>query len=36
MRRSTSSRRLLAEAFGATRAVIGLVWLGWIALWLLE
>jgi hypothetical protein len=36
LRRPTSSLRLLAEAFGTTLAVIGLVWLGWIALWVLE
>ena len=28
--------RLLVEAFAITLAVIALVWLGWVALWLLE
>ena len=35
-RRPTSSPRLVAEAFGSSLAIIGLVWLGWIALWLIE
>jgi hypothetical protein len=36
LRRPTTLLRLLAEAFGITLAVIGLVWLGGIALWVLE
>ncbi len=36
VRRSTSTPRLLAEAFVTTLAVIALVWLAWVALWLIE
>lgn len=36
VRRPTSSRRLLADAFATSLAVIALVQLAWIALWLLE
>ena len=36
VRRPTSLPRLLAGAFGSTLAVIALVWLGWVALWLIE
>ena len=36
VRRPTSPPRLIVEAFSTTLAVIGLVWLGWIALWVLE
>jgi hypothetical protein len=36
VRRPTSAPRLLVEAFGTTLAVIALVWLGWVALWLIE
>jgi hypothetical protein len=36
VRRPISRSRLLVEAFGITRAVIALAWLGWIALWPLE
>ena len=32
----TSSRRLLTEAPGTILAIIALVWVAWIALWLLE
>jgi len=36
MRRPTSRPRLIAEAFGTTFAVIGMVWAARIALWLIE
>ena len=36
LRRPVSGLRLMVEAFVTALAVIGLVWLGWIALWLLE
>ena len=36
VRRPTSGPRLIAEAFGTTLAVIGMVWFAWIALWLIE
>ena len=36
VRRPTSTPRLLAEAFVTTLAIIGFVWLAWLALWLLE
>ena len=36
VRRPTSTPRLLAEAFVTTLAVIALVWLAWVALWLIE
>ena len=36
VRRPTSAPRLVAEAFVTTLAVIALVWLAWVALWLLE
>jgi hypothetical protein len=36
MRRPTSTPRLVAEAFVTALAVIALVWLSWVALWLLE
>jgi hypothetical protein len=34
--RPVSLRRLIAEAFAVTLAVIGAFWLGWIDLWLVE
>jgi hypothetical protein len=34
--RPTSAPRLVAEAFVAALAVIALVWLVWVALWLVE
>jgi hypothetical protein len=36
VRRPTSVPRLVAEAFVTALVVIVLVWLGWIAHWLLE
>ena len=36
VRRPTSAPRLVVEAFAITVAVIGVVWAGWILLWLLE
>ena len=36
VRRPTSAPRLTAEAFVTALAVIGVCWLGWVALWLLE
>jgi hypothetical protein len=33
VRRPTSPTRLIAEAFGTTLAVIGLVQCAWLALW---
>jgi hypothetical protein len=33
VRQPTSAPRLVVNAFGATPAVIGLGWLGWITLW---
>jgi hypothetical protein len=36
VRRSTSASRLVAEAFVTALAVIALVWLAWVALWLIE
>lgn len=36
VRRSTSAPRLVAEAFLTTRAVIAVVWLAWVAFWLIE
>lgn len=36
VRRSTSSPRLVVEAFVVTVAVIAFVWLAWVALWLIE
>jgi len=36
VRRPASSRRLFAEAFGTTLAIVGLVQLAWLALWLAE
>jgi hypothetical protein len=35
-RRPNSPLRLVAVLFGTTLAVIGLIWLGWMALWVLE
>jgi hypothetical protein len=35
-RRPTSAPRLVAEALVTTLAVITLVWLAWVALWLIE
>jgi hypothetical protein len=34
--RPTSAPRLLVEAFATTQIVIALVWLAWVALWLIE
>jgi hypothetical protein len=36
VRRPTSASRLLVEAFAVTLAIIALVWLAWVALWLIE
>ena len=36
VRRPTSAPRLVAEAFVSALAVIALVWLAWVALWLIE
>jgi hypothetical protein len=36
VRRPTSAPRLMAEAFVTALAVIALVWLAWVALWLIE
>ena len=36
VRRLTSAPRLMVEAFVTTLAVIALVWLAWVALWLVE
>ena len=36
VRRPTSAPRLMAEAFVTALAVIGAVWLAWVALWLVE
>ncbi len=36
VRQPTSPPRLMAEAFITALAVIGLVWLAWAALWLIE
>ena len=36
VRRPTSPRPLFAEALGISLAVIGIVWLTWIALWVLD
>jgi hypothetical protein len=36
VRRPTSAPRLVVEAFAVTVAVIALVWLAWVALWLLK
>ncbi len=36
MRRLTSAPRLVAEAFITALAVIGIFWLAWVALWLIE
>ena len=36
VRRPTSAPRLMAEAFVTALAVIGAVWLAWVALWLIE
>ena len=36
VRRPTSAPRLVAEAFVTTLAVTALVWLAWVALWLIE
>ena len=36
VRRPTSAPRLVAEAFVTALAVIALVWLAWVALWLIE
>ena len=36
LRRPVSLPRLIVEAFAITLAVIALVWLGWVALWLIE
>ena len=36
MRRPTSAPRLAVEAFVVALAAIALVWLAWVALWLLE
>ena len=35
-RRPVSPPRLVVEAFGTTLAVVGIVWLAWVALCLLE
>ena len=34
--RPTSRPRLVAGSVGTTLAIIALVWLGWVALWVLE
>ena len=36
VRRPTTLPRLCADALGTTLAVIGLVWIAWIALWPIE
>ncbi len=36
VRRPTSAPRLVAEAFVTALAVIALVWLAWVAVWLIE
>ena len=36
VRRPTSAPRPVAEAFITALAIIALVWLAWVALWLLE
>jgi hypothetical protein len=36
VRRPTSAPRLVVEAFITAFAVIALVWLAWVALWLLQ
>jgi hypothetical protein len=36
MRRPTSPRPLFAEALGISLEVIGIIWLTWIALWMLN
>jgi hypothetical protein len=36
VRRPTSAPRLMVEAFAVTLAVNAAVWLGWLALWLIE
>jgi hypothetical protein len=36
LRRSTSTPRLVAEAFVTALAIIALVWLAWAGLWLVE
>jgi hypothetical protein len=36
VRRPTSARRLIVEAFAVTLGVIAAVWAGWVALWLIE
>jgi hypothetical protein len=36
VRRPTSPPRLVAEAFVTALTVIALVWLAWVALWLIE
>jgi hypothetical protein len=36
VRRQTSAPRLAAEAFITTLAVIGAIWIMWVALWLIE
>jgi hypothetical protein len=36
VRRPTAAPRLLVEAFVTTLAVIALVWLAWVAFWLIE
>jgi hypothetical protein len=36
VRRPTSAPRLLPQAFVTALAVIALVWLAWVALWLIE
>jgi hypothetical protein len=36
LRRPVSTPRLVVETFGTTLGVFAVVWLGWVALWLLE
>ena len=36
LRRPASPLRLVAETFATTFAIIAVVWLVWVALWLLE
>jgi hypothetical protein len=35
-RRPTSASRLVMELFAVTLAVIAAVWVGWLALWVIE
>jgi len=36
LRAQPSTPRLAAEAFGLTLVAIGILWAGWVALWLIE